>query len=192
MGDIPLIPEQICFAAKHYRLIYRYLKKQQLSKEEYYDVAVFGYLKAVQDYSSKESLRQYAFSTICWKYMSREVSNYHKGLQRQRRIANLVCICSGQELPIECRMPYGHSQMVEMESRLLLYDLARHIPEEQMQIVRLYCAGFTLREIARGQNIKIKQVRQALNAAYGTLKQLCYTTDKGGKNEWIRSNEPRT
>lgn len=191
MGNNPLTPEQICFAAKHHRLVYKYLKKRQLSKEEYYDVAIFGYLKAVQDYLSKEDLQQYAFSTICYRYMSREVYNYRRGLQRQQRLSNIVCIQSGQELPIECRIPYGHSEMVKMEGRLLLHDLARYISEEQMQIVRLYCAGHTLRNIARGQNTKIKQVRQALNTAYTALKQLCYTNEKGGKNEWTRSNEPR-
>lgn len=185
MSDIPLTTEQISFAVKHHRLVYRYLKKRQLPKEEYYDVAVFGYLKAVQDYLSKEDLRQYAFSTICYRYMSREVYNYHRTLQRQLRLSNMVCIQSGQELPIECRMPYGHKEMLKMESRLLLHDLARHIPEEQMQIVRLYCAGHTLREIARNQNTKIKQVREALNAAYTTLKQLCYFNKKEE-----RTNEP--
>lgn len=185
MSDIPLTPEQISFAVKHHRLIYRYLKKRQLPKEEYYDIAVFGYLKAVQDYLSKEDLRQCAFSTICYRYMSREVYNYRRTLQRQQRLSNMVCMQSGQELPIECRVPYGHSEMAKMEGRLLLHDLARHIPQEQMQIVRLYCAGHTLREIARGQNIKIKHVRQALNAAYTALKQLCYINVKEE-----RKNEP--
>ena len=127
MGNNPLTPEQVCFAAKHHRLIYKYLKKRHLPKEEYYDVVVFGYLKAIQDYHSKKDLQQYAFSTICYQYMSREIYNYHRSLQRQLRLSNVVCIHSGQELPIECRVPYGHSEMMKMESRLLFYDLARHI-----------------------------------------------------------------
>ena len=79
MGDKPLTPEQVCFATKNHRLIFRFLNIQQLSKEEYYDIAVFGYLKAVRDYYSRIELRQYAFSTICWRYMSREIYNYHIG-----------------------------------------------------------------------------------------------------------------
>ena len=46
-----------------------------------------------------------------------------------------------------------------------------------------YCAGETLREIARSDNMKLKQVRQVLYDAYTALKQLCYINDKGGKNE---------
>lgn len=185
MGNNPLTPEQVCFAAKNHRLIYKYLKKRQLSKEEYYDIVVFGYLKAVQDYFCKEDLQQYAFSTICYRYMSREITNYHIGLRSQKRAANVVCIHSGQELPIECRMPYGHSEMMKMESRLLLHELARQIPAEQMGIVRRYCAGETLREIARENQMKLKQVRQVLYDAYTALKQLCYINEKEE-----RTNEP--
>ncbi len=185
MGNNPLTPEQVCFAAKNHRLIYKYLKKRQLSKEEYYDIVVFGYLKAVQDYHSKKDLQQYAFSTVCYRYMSREITNYHIGEQRQKRTANIVCIHSGQEFPIECRVPYGHSEMIKMESRLLLHELAQHIPDKQMGIVRRYCAGDTLREIARENQMKLKQVRQVLYDAYTALKQLCYINDKEE-----RTNEP--
>ena len=183
MGNNALTPEQVCFAAKNHRLIYKYLKKHHYSKEDYYDVAVFGYLKAVQDYFSKEDLQRFSFSTICYRYISREIFNYHKSLLRQNRVANLLCIHSGQELPIECRVPYGHSEMMKMESRLLLHELAQQIPAEQMGIVRRYCAGETLREIARENQMKLKQVRQVLYDAYTALKQLCYINDKGGKNE---------
>ena len=125
MGNNPLTPEQVCFAAKNHRLIYKYLKKRQLPKEEYYDIVVFGYLKAVQDYFRKEDLQSFSFSTICYRYMSREITNYHIGQQRQKRTANIVCIHSGQELPIECRIPYGHNEMMKMESRLPLVQLRK-------------------------------------------------------------------
>lgn len=178
MGDKPLTPEQICFAAKNHRLIYRYLKRRQLSKDEYYDIAVFGYLKAVRDYLTKEDLQQYSFSTICWRYMAREVSNYHIGLQAQKRAANVVCMHSGYELPVEYRNPYGYDEMTKMESRLLLHTLALHIPKAEMQVVSLYCAGYSLREITRITNLRIKKVRQILLYAYDTLKQLCYVNVK--------------
>lgn len=183
MTNTPLTPEQVCFAAKNHQLIYKYLKYRQLPKEEYYDIAVFGYLKAVEDYFNKEGLHRYAFSTICWRYMSREISNYRKSLLRQKRIANLVCIYSGHELPIECSAPYGHNEMIKMESRLLLQDLARHIPAKEMEIIQHCCAGENIRDIAKYNNMKIKQVREVLLNAYTTLKQLCQDDDKGGKNE---------
>lgn len=185
MGDNSLTADQVYFAAKNHRLIYKYLKKRQLPKEDYYDVAVFGYIKAVRDYFIKEELKRYAFSTVCYRYMSREIFNYHKSLLRQKRAANYVCIHSGHELPIECRMPYGHNEMMKMESRLLFYDLARHISPEEMAIVKQYCAGESLREIARNNHMKIKQVHAVLRNANTVLKDLC---DISKKEE--RTNEP--
>lgn len=178
MGDKPLTPEQVCFATKNHRLIFRFLNRQQLSKEEYYDIAVFGYLKAVRDYYSRIELRQYAFSTICWRYMSREIYNYHQSLQRQLRLANVVCTRAGEVVPIECLNPYGYQEMAKMEERLLLYELSTHLPEQTFRIVKLYCAGHTIREIAKCNEISMKQVREALQTAYDTLIQLCYTNQK--------------
>ena len=178
MGDNPLTPEQVCFAAKNHKLIFRFLSRQQLPKEEYYDIAVFGYLKAVRDYYSKAELQQYAFSTICWKYMSREIYNYHKSLQRQLRLSNVICTLAGQELSIQCLTPYGYQEMAKMEERLLLYELSTHLPEQTFRIVKLYCAGHTIREIAKSNKISMKHVHEALQKAYDTLIQLCYTNQR--------------
>ena len=46
----PLTEEQRIFAEKHHDFIYQYLNGRHLNIEDYYDTAVFGYLKAVQDY----------------------------------------------------------------------------------------------------------------------------------------------
>ena len=43
----PLTMEQRKFAEDNYRLIMEFLKKSKLDSEEYFDVAVFGYLLSV-------------------------------------------------------------------------------------------------------------------------------------------------
>ena len=57
----PLTEEQRIFAEKHHDFIYQYLNGRHLNIEDYYDTAVFGYLKAVQDYLEKPELQQYRF-----------------------------------------------------------------------------------------------------------------------------------
>ncbi len=53
------------FAEKNHSLIYRYLHSHGYSIEEYYNIAVFGYLKAVQVYSQRKDLQdKYMFSVI--------------------------------------------------------------------------------------------------------------------------------
>ena len=46
----PLTEDREFFAEKHHDFIYQYLNGRHLNIEDYYDTAVFGYLKAVQDY----------------------------------------------------------------------------------------------------------------------------------------------
>ena len=178
MKYAPLTKEEVCFAADNHKLIYRYLSNKHLPKDEYYDIAVFGYLKAVKGYFAKERLRSYSFSTICWKYMSREISNYRKSQQRQKRAAKIVCMQSGQTLNVEAYNHYSHAEMAKMQERLLLYELSLHIREEEMQIVKLYCDGYSLREICKIKQVKMRQVRDVLKTTYDTLKQICYTNEE--------------
>ena len=49
MSDIPLTPEQGTFAAENHGLVLKFLNENHLPEDEYYDVVIFGYLKAVKD-----------------------------------------------------------------------------------------------------------------------------------------------
>ena len=45
-----LTDEQRQFAAENHNLIYKYLWDRRLEIDDYYDIAVFGYLRAVKRY----------------------------------------------------------------------------------------------------------------------------------------------
>ena len=77
-NNTPLTKEQESFAAEHHNLIYSFLNKKNYSSDEYYDIAVFGYLAAVKSYLSSEKLREYAFSTIAYSRMRSHVSKHIK------------------------------------------------------------------------------------------------------------------
>ena len=66
----PLTQEESDFAAAHHNLIGRYLRRARLPEDDFYDVAVFGYLRAVRKYLARPELRQYKFSTIAYRAMS--------------------------------------------------------------------------------------------------------------------------
>lgn len=55
MREIPLTPEQKTFAEKHHGLVYKFLNKNQLSADEFYDVVIFGYLRAVRRFFYRDS-----------------------------------------------------------------------------------------------------------------------------------------
>ena len=45
-----LTPEESALAAKHFTLIYAFLAENNLSEDDYYDSALGGFLKAVQEH----------------------------------------------------------------------------------------------------------------------------------------------
>jgi RNA polymerase sigma-70 factor (ECF subfamily) len=86
----PLTTEQSAYAAEHHNLIYTFLHKHGYSVDKYYDVTVFGYLRAVQKYHEREELRVYAFSTIAFAAMRTEMSNHRRAMSRRSSRYDIV------------------------------------------------------------------------------------------------------
>lgn len=62
--NLPLTEAESKFAAEHHATIYEYLNKARLPENDFYDIVVFGYLRAVRKYLARPELQQYKFSTI--------------------------------------------------------------------------------------------------------------------------------
>ena len=65
-----LTQEQQTFAEQNHKIVDCFLARKRLDAEEFYDVVIFGYLLAVQEYLEKPRLSDYAFSTIAWRNMN--------------------------------------------------------------------------------------------------------------------------
>ena len=65
-----LTPEQQKFAEQNHQVVDCFLSRKRLDAEEFYDIVIFGYLLAVQEYLEKPRLSDYAFSTIAWRNMN--------------------------------------------------------------------------------------------------------------------------
>ena len=76
MHDIPLNDTQRIFADKNHNLVYKFLHEKNLPASEYYDIVIFGYLRAVQRYLTDPNLTGYSFSTVAWRAMEGEVVQY--------------------------------------------------------------------------------------------------------------------
>lgn len=57
--EVPLTKEQQEFAAEHHGLVYKFLNDNHLAEDEFYDVVIFAYLKAVKDFFQDESAQCY-------------------------------------------------------------------------------------------------------------------------------------
>lgn len=90
MHDIPLNDTQRIFADKNHNLVYKFLHEKNLPASEYYDIVIFGYLRAVQRYLTDPNLAGYSFATVAWRAMEGEVANTHRTDKRRFRVIRFV------------------------------------------------------------------------------------------------------
>lgn len=76
MKDKKLTEKQRQFAADNHYVLENFLRYRGLPMDEFYDVVIFRFLKAVQQYDEREDLQKYKFSTIAEYAMCSAVSNY--------------------------------------------------------------------------------------------------------------------
>lgn len=83
----PLTKEQSDFAAEQYGMVFRYLAHKRLDADEFHDVVILPFLRAVQQYMERPELQKYAFSTIAWRQMDSALSNYFARQKRRGALA---------------------------------------------------------------------------------------------------------
>lgn len=99
--DEPLTEEERQFATIHYGLVNAFLCKFKLSDDEWWDIAVIGYLKAVKQWFVRSDLHVYSFSTTAiWK-MRAAIGNE---LKKRKRIK---CISLDDAIPNTDGLTYG-------------------------------------------------------------------------------------
>lgn len=128
----PLTEEQRQFAAENHNLIYTYLWNRRLEVDDYYDIAVFGYLRAVKRYLTEPRLRRYQFSTVAWHSMRQSVTSFHRAEERRRETERKYL----KTLPARPPDPFE-----ELEAKLLLHDLATVSSQEQYDLASMRLQG---------------------------------------------------
>lgn len=66
------------FAEEHHEVLENFLKYRSLPFDEYYDIVVFRFLRAVQQYDEREDLKKYSFETIAKNHMRSALGNYFR------------------------------------------------------------------------------------------------------------------
>lgn len=74
------------YAEDHITIVYKYLYQNSLDIDEWFDIVIFGYLRAVMRYHREEKLKQYAFATIVWRAMSADILNHKRYISRRKQV----------------------------------------------------------------------------------------------------------
>ena len=168
-----LSPEQRQFAAAQHSLIFAYLKERQLYHGDYYDIAAFGYLRAVKRYLTEPGLRKYAFSTIAWRAMRQSIAAFHRSEERRK----------AAERAYAENQPPATDAWNDLEGDLILHDLAAVSSQEQYAIARLRLQGYSIAEAALAQGVSPKRVRRLLKELYRVYLTLTSLADDKNDSE---------
>lgn len=169
----PLNDEEQRFAAKNHGLVFSFRWEKGLPVNEYYDIVVFGFLKAVQVYCSRKKKSRYQFSTIAWKWMESELSRHQKYLSCPKRSASVVSfddvidnmhgLCWGDVISV------SDSMILELETELLLHALSAELPAREMRIIRMKVSGKWMYEIAKAEHLTFHAINELLVGTYPTV-----------------------
>ena len=111
--EVPLTKEQQTFATAHHSLVYKFLNENRLPEDEFYDVVIFGYLKAVRDYFSDLTAQQFTFSTIANRRMKFCLFDYFRTQERRKRNMEVLSIHVGL-YPDGAQLEIARTQKVPM------------------------------------------------------------------------------
>lgn len=136
------------YATEHHNLVYRFLRINHLDESEFYDVVIFGYLKAVQEYLEKPDLARFEFSTIAWRKMKDCMIKEYIYRNRSKRKAPMVKYQENVE-SLDILLPSRISTLAQtLDNQTLVVNLLSVLSPKEKTIVHLKAQGYTYREIA--------------------------------------------
>ena len=146
------------FAEENHNLVYGFLRRYGYSLENYYDIAIFGYLKAVQIYHRREDLQnKYAFPFVSWQYMRSEIGNYLRTQNAKKRkpaeaIVSLDADYAEAESLYNCIG--GNVTESEVLESALLAEFLSGVSDTQRKIAEMKIDGYKGMEIYSALGIK--------------------------------------
>lgn len=172
----PMTDEQRNLAEENHDLVYKFLKENHLSVDQYYDVVIFGYLCAVQEYCEKLELQRYKFSTIAWKLMMHELSNYQKYLLSKKNFYATVSfddfIVKGSDLRWKDVLFEECDILEQLQTDLLLHELAAKLPEREMRLIRRKLYGEKMHDIAKAEKMTFRDITLLLHGVRDTVVEV--------------------
>lgn len=164
----PLNDEERKFVEDNHNLIYSFLKKNNLSIDEYYDIAVFGFIDAVKRYdSSKGSFFNIAY--VCMLSAVRQEMRKSKFRNEKIKITSLDAeleggVCIKDFIPSLDTVDsiYLHNEYVERIEKL---------PEKLRTVILLLASGYNQIEIAKRLKYSQSYISRLITKALKEIKE---------------------
>ena len=172
----PLNDVEKRLSEEHHGLVYSFLHRHGYSIEEFYNICVFGYLKAIQIYNRREDLRKkYQFAFICEQYMRAEIKDHFRVQNAQKRTPTETIIsldANHTETDNLYNLVDGKSVEDELMESELLEELLENLSEVQRDILKLKLEGFSNKEVYLSLEIPTSTYYKELNRIKVIFKEL--------------------
>lgn len=182
----PFTPEQSKFMEEHYGLLRWFLSFQWVNqkngnrsskevpfslveKEDVYDAALDGYMRAVQQYDERPELQKYSFTTVAVNAMRWELLGLIRREARRRSRLSQDITAYETALSLLANAPVSEEPYEAAEAGELWDRTKKLITVRQGNVLRLRSFGHTYTEIAERSGMDRKAVAGCL---YRTRKKL--------------------
>lgn len=171
----PLTEKEKEMAEKYHNMVYTFLHSKGYDIEEYYDIAVMGYLKAVQKYFRDDDLKlKWSFKAICYNDMRREIGNQTKKENTKKRMPeggftslDLQLEDSNESFTNSIVTQTLEDEFFEEYDRLeeanRIKSVLAQLTDTQRRIVLLKADGKTNQEMAEKMQIPYQKINWELN-----------------------------
>lgn len=192
----PLTMSEQKFAEQNHNIIYDYLHKKKMDIEEYYDIAAIGYVTAVMNYHRKRKLQKYAFTTIAWRTMGREILNYNRSLNQQKH-PPLVFLedIHTEDNEKEWQGVIGADDEA-FNMRLYISDIEKCLEPQQHSLCKILLQGSTDKECRKAMkcnNSELKTHKNMLREFFTRyFDESCTGATLSGDGDWDKERAAPT
>lgn len=140
----PMTQEEREFAEQKHDLVINFLRCKRLPMDDFYDIVIFGYLSAVQQYFRNPPVGV-EFKAMAFRAMKDSIlrdSEYHA---RAKRCGYIVSLDDAGSMLTDPRQDIER----QAEGKALLEQVASVATPKEAKIIRLLVDGFALHEAAR-------------------------------------------
>lgn len=169
--------EQRKIVEQNHNLIYDFLNKNKLNKDEYYGVAAIGLCKAAMNYNNKIS----RLSTLAYKCMMNEVIICFKHENSKTKIPydkifsyDILLNEDESESYIDIMLEGDFNTYEMAEVSINFANFSKKLTDREKFIIKCFENGFNQNEIARGLNV---------------TPQAIYKSVKRMKDKWSKINK---
>ena len=174
---MPLTEKQKQLAEANHNLVYEFLNANNLPESQYYDVIIFGFLCAAQEYCENPKLQKYSFSTVAWRQMNQELFKHRKYLERKKRDYPTISLSellgnNEDSKSIEDIIAVENELLEDLRLNLLLHALASEVTQKQMRIIRMKLDGYRMHDIAKEEKMTFSDINGQLDGVRNIILKI--------------------